>query len=66
MRSALLQGVKVVIDRQQGLTVEQDDGRFFRERKHGRGRFGATHGFFGAGAATLLGNRFGVDDEAGG
>ena len=62
--NGLLQRVEAIIQGQERLLAEQDDGGFFGRRAHGRRGLGAAHGLFGARAAAPPGHRFLVDAEA--
>jgi len=64
VRNRLLEGVEAVVEGQEGLLTEQDDGRFLGGREDRRGGFGAAHGLFRARALAPFGHRFGVDAEA--
>lgn len=66
VRDGFLERVEAIIKGQQGLLAKQGDGRFFSRHEHGGGGFGAAHGLFRRGTATLLGHRFGVDTETDG
>lgn len=62
VRNAGLQGIEVVIERQQRMLPERNDDRFFRDTQHGRmGIPGAGPHIGCAARASPLGNRLGVD-----
>lgn len=57
----LLQGIEAVIEGQERLLAEEYDCHFLGRDQHGRSRFLAAYGLFGAGAPAPLAHRFEVE-----
>ena len=63
VRNGLLERVKAVIQGQERLLTEQDDGGFFGRREHGGSGGRTAHGLVGTRALAPLGHRFRINAE---